>query len=268
MQIDEVKNIPCGTKGGVLINVSLLLCVLICQFEKIEVVNRLEESLVIPTIRNYTGAYDKIWIYDKIHHEINQYCSSHSLKEIFIDNFSDIDDELISSLKKTIQKFAPGINIISVRVTKPIIPQVIEESFVKIESTKARVAGIVQENLLKVQQTKALIEADLKKKDSDKQALKIDLDLKIKQIKSKLEMFELECQMNKLKRIGILKSQFESKAAEIRSIIDQYGEDKEIQDKMFELMETESLLNNSRIAIGTKIPGVQTFDVFEASKNN
>lgn len=223
--------------------------------------------MVIPTIRNYTGAYDKIWIYDKIHHEINQYCSSHSLKEIFIDNFSDIDDELISALKKTIQKFAPGINIISVRVTKPIIPQVIEESFVRIESTKARIAGIVQENLLRVQQTKAQIEADLKKKDSDKQALKIDLDLKIKQIESRMEMFELECQMNRLKRIGMQKAKFESKAAEIRSIIEQYGSDKEVQDKMFELMETESLLNNSRIAIGSKIPNVQTFDFIDGQKD-
>jgi erlin len=85
-------------------------------------VNRLEESLVIPTIRNYTGEYDKIWIYDKIHHEINQYCSKHTLKQIFIDNFSDIDEELIFQLKKTIDKYAPGINIISVRVTKPEIP--------------------------------------------------------------------------------------------------------------------------------------------------
>lgn len=112
--------------------------------------NRLEEALVIPTIRNYTGEYDKIWIYDKIHHEINQYCSKHTLKEIFIDNFSDIDEELIEALKNTIDNFAPGINIISVRVTKPIIPQSIRSSFESIETTKARIASLHQENKLQI----------------------------------------------------------------------------------------------------------------------
>ena len=35
--------------------------------------------MVVDTIRNYTGDYDRIWIYDKIHHEINQFCSHHTL---------------------------------------------------------------------------------------------------------------------------------------------------------------------------------------------
>ena len=81
---------------------------------------------MISTIRNYTGLYDKIWIYDKIHHEINQYCSKHSLKEIFIDNFSEIDEALIEGLKKTIDMYAPGINILSIRVTKPVINESIK----------------------------------------------------------------------------------------------------------------------------------------------
>lgn len=69
-----MKNIPCGTSGGIMI-----------YFEKIEVVNRLLKEEAIQTIRNYTIYYDKIWIYDKIHHEINQFCSKHSLQEIYID---------------------------------------------------------------------------------------------------------------------------------------------------------------------------------------
>lgn len=106
---------------------------------------------MIPTVRNYTSEYDKIWIYDKIHHEINQYCSKHSLKEIFIDNFSEIDEELIEALKKEIEYYAPGINIISVRVTKPLIPPQIKDSFEKIETTKAKIAALHQENKLSIQ---------------------------------------------------------------------------------------------------------------------
>jgi len=61
VQTDAVSGIPCGTSGGVMIH-----------FDKVEVVNRLSSAMVYETIRNYTVNYDKTWIFDKIHHEINQ----------------------------------------------------------------------------------------------------------------------------------------------------------------------------------------------------
>jgi hypothetical protein len=60
LQTDQVTNIPCGTASGVLI-----------YFDKIEVVNRLRKELAWQTIKNYTIDYDRTWIFDKIHHEIN-----------------------------------------------------------------------------------------------------------------------------------------------------------------------------------------------------
>jgi hypothetical protein len=68
VQTDTVEKIPCGTKGGVMIH-----------FEKIEVINILDKDSVIETVRNYTVDYDRIWIYNKVHHEINQYCSKVTL---------------------------------------------------------------------------------------------------------------------------------------------------------------------------------------------
>lgn len=65
---------PCGTQGGVVI-----------YFEKIEVVNRMRKEHAWDTVKNYTVAYDQTWIYDKIHHEINQFCSKHTLHEVYID---------------------------------------------------------------------------------------------------------------------------------------------------------------------------------------
>ena len=67
VQTDIVKNVFCGTSGGTMIN-----------FDKIEIVNYLPREYVIDTVRNYTTNYDKIWIYNKVHHEINQYCSMHT----------------------------------------------------------------------------------------------------------------------------------------------------------------------------------------------
>ena len=87
VQTDSVTNIPCGTSGGVLIN-----------FGKVEVVNRLREDYVPETVRNYTTEYDKTWIFDKIHHEINQFCSGHTLQEVYITLFDTLDESLQAAL--------------------------------------------------------------------------------------------------------------------------------------------------------------------------
>lgn len=38
--------------------------------------------LVHDIVRNYTADYDKTLIFNKIHHELNQFCSVHNLQEV------------------------------------------------------------------------------------------------------------------------------------------------------------------------------------------
>lgn len=99
-----VKNIPCGTSGGTMI-----------YFDKIEVVNILNRDAVIDIVRNYTVNYDRTLIFDKIHHEVNQFCSMHSLQQVYIDLFSSIDDHLKRTLQNDLNVLAPGLYISSVR---------------------------------------------------------------------------------------------------------------------------------------------------------
>ena len=56
----------------------------------LQVVNRLNKDFVYDTLLNYGVHYDKTWIYDKIHHEINQFCSAHSLQQVYIDMFDQV----------------------------------------------------------------------------------------------------------------------------------------------------------------------------------
>merc|ERR1712224_394603 len=112
VQTDKVLNIPCGTKGGTII-----------EFEKVEVVNQLLPHAVLPIVKNYTIHYDQTWIYDKIHHEVNQICSRSTLEEMYITQFDSLDEKLRDALQSDIDAYAPGIRIIAIRVTKPIIPQ-------------------------------------------------------------------------------------------------------------------------------------------------
>lgn len=40
-------------------------------------------------MRNYTADYDKTLIFNKIHHELNQFCSVHTLQEVYIELFGE-----------------------------------------------------------------------------------------------------------------------------------------------------------------------------------
>ena len=44
-------------------------------------------SAVFDIVKNYTADYDRTLIYNKIHHELNQFCSIHNLQEVYIDLF-------------------------------------------------------------------------------------------------------------------------------------------------------------------------------------
>ena len=125
IQTDVVRNIPCGTSNGTLV-----------YFDKVEVVNKLRKDYVYETVLNYTEDYEKYWITDKLHHEINQFCSKHSLQDLYIDIFDKLDEELIKALNKDLQNWAPGIEILSIRVTKPNIPERIKNNFEEMEKLK------------------------------------------------------------------------------------------------------------------------------------
>jgi len=133
LQTDKVTDIPCGTSGGVLI-----------WIEKVEVVNQLAKPYVYDTIKNYTIHYDKIWIFDKIHHEINQFCSKHTLQEVYIDLFHTVDDRLVEALQEGCSRWAPGISIIAVRITKPKIPPQIAANYEGMEAQKTKLLVATQ----------------------------------------------------------------------------------------------------------------------------
>ena len=53
---------------------------------------------VYDIVKNYTADYDKALIFNKIHHELNQFCSVHTLQEVYIELFgkkASCDDHLL-----------------------------------------------------------------------------------------------------------------------------------------------------------------------------
>ncbi|XP_020641800.3 erlin-2 isoform X1 [Pogona vitticeps] len=154
LQTDEVKNVPCGTSGGVMI-----------YFDRIEVVNFLIQSAVYDIVKNYTADYDKALIFNKIHHELNQFCSVHTLQEVYIELFDQIDENLKLALQQDLTGMAPGLIIQAVRVTKPNIPETIRRNYELMESEKTKLLIAAQkqkvvEKEAETERKKALIEAE------------------------------------------------------------------------------------------------------------
>lgn len=58
-------------------------------FDRVEVVNMLQSGAAYDIVKNYTADYDKTLIYNKVHHELNQFCSIHTLQEVYIDLFGE-----------------------------------------------------------------------------------------------------------------------------------------------------------------------------------
>merc|ERR1712210_180063 len=119
-------------------------------FDRIEVVNILSRSAVFDIVRNFTAEYDKPLIFDKVHHELNQFCSGHNLQEVYIELFDQIDENLKAALQRDLTEMAPGLKVLGVRVTKPKIPEAIRKNYELMEAEKeAQVAKIrYEQNIL------------------------------------------------------------------------------------------------------------------------
>merc|ERR1719300_1395592 len=190
LQTDEVKNVPCGTSGGVMI-----------YFDRIEVVNVLQPSAVYDIVKNYTADYDKPLIFDKVHHELNQFCSAHNLQEVYIDLFDQIDENLKNALQADLTTQAPGLRVLSVRVTKPKIPESIRKNYELMEAEKTKLLISTQrqkviEKDAETERKKAVIEAE---KEAQVAKIRYEQHILEKEATQKMERINDEMHLEKEK---------------------------------------------------------------------
>ena len=104
-------------------------------------------------------------IFDKVHHKLNQFCSAHNLQDVYIDLFDQIDENLKTALGQDLTKMAPGLSVLSVRVTKPKIPEAIRKNYELMEGEKTKLLITTQrqkvvEKEAETERKKAIIEAE------------------------------------------------------------------------------------------------------------
>merc|ERR1719445_2804014 len=190
LQTDEVKNVPCGTSGGVMI-----------YFDRIEVVNVLQHTAVYDIVKNYTADYDKALIFNKVHHELNQFCSGHTLQEVYIELFDQIDENLKNALQADLLEMAPGLKVHAVRVTKPKIPEAIRKNFELMEAEKTKLLISTQrqrviEKDAETERKKAVIEAE---KEAQVAKIRYEQNIQEKEAMQKMETIMTRCMLPKEK---------------------------------------------------------------------
>jgi len=237
IQTDSVSEIPCGTSGGVVIT-----------FDKVEVVNRLRAELARETVANYTTRYDQPWIFDKVHHEINQFCSRHSLHEVAISLFDQIDERLEEALERDCRAYAPGIEIIAVRVTKPRIPPAIRAEFEQreAESAKLRVA----------EQTRLVVEARAET-EARKLAIEAQRDADIAKINSEREVAQQRAEQEKAAIRDAMHLAHERALADAAAYATERSaaaNGQLLTREYLELKRYESVASNAKIYFGEKLP--------------
>merc|ERR1719223_342330 len=221
LQTDEVKNVPCGTSGGVMI-----------YFDRIEVVNVLQHGAVYEIVKNYTADYDRALIFNKVHHELNQFCSGHSIQEVYID----------------LLEMAPGLKVHAVRVTKPKIPEAIRKNFELMEGEKTKLLISTQrqrvvEKDAETERKKAVIEAE---KEAQVAKIKYDQNLAERESKQKMEKIDDEIHLAKEKsRTDAEYYKIEKQADANKALI---------TPEYLELKRIEAIGSNNKVYFGADIP--------------
>ncbi|XP_056148415.1 erlin-1 isoform X1 [Lampris incognitus] len=239
LQTDEIKNVPCGTSGGVMI-----------YFDRIEVVNMLVPLAVVDIVKNYTADYDKTLIFNKIHHELNQFCSVHTLQEVYIELFDIIDENLKTALQKDLNVMAPGLTIQAVRVTKPKIPESIRRNFELMEAEKTR--------LLITAQTQKVVEkeAETERKKAIIEAQKLAQVAEI-HFQQKVMEKETEKRISEIEDAAFLAREKAKADAEYYTAA-KFAESNmlKLTPEYLELMKYQAIAANSKIYFGQDIPNM------------
>jgi len=239
LQTDEVKNVPCGTSGGVVI-----------YFERIEVVNVLQPNAVYEIVKNYTADFDKPLIFDKVHHELNQFCSRHNLQEVYIDLFDQIDENLKASLQKELTIMAPGLLVLSVRVTKPMIPEAIRQNYelMEAEKTKLMISSQRQKVIEKDAETarkKSVIEAE---KEAQVAKIRYEQNIMEKESMATIETITDAIHLAKEKTKTDAEFYKIQKQAAANELL--------LTSEFLELKRIEAISSNNKIFFGQDIPEV------------
>jgi len=153
-------------------------------FHKIQVINRINVTRLIPMVRKYGLDYKDSLIFDRIREALKIYCANNTIDDVYNEKFLDI----VYSVKRDVEKSIAdldghGIEILNLVIPKPEIPHDIADNYkqVKVQWTEQLVAVQQQKTeeikkhtewikaLADANRTKDVLEIKIQEKVLDKQ---------------------------------------------------------------------------------------------------
>lgn len=169
---------------------------------------------------------------------------------MYITKFDTLDETLRDALQKDIDLYAPGIRIIAIRVTKPLIPPTIRRQYEEVEEkiSMLKVAGEAQKLVEKQAETerkRALIEAE---KQAAVEAVVLSAALKQKENEKQLADISNAMHAAKARADADAELYRATKEAEANKL--------RITPELLQLEAVKALANNTKIFWGDKLPSI------------
>lgn len=235
---ERVNDVPCGSNGGVTL-----------YFDLIEIVHRLRRPAVIETVKNYSVSYAQTLIVDRLHHEINQFCSSSSLQDIYISKFDQIDENLLTQLRKFLLIWAPGVELISLRVTKPQIPEKLMKHYADISNLQGKLLIRKQQRLTILKKVENDGAVKIQKANKEFDVAKVNVQQKEDETRKQVEIEAIVDEIHiarQKQKADSLKYQIEKEAeSNLNKLTPEY----------LEYTRIKSFSNNLVIVHGDSVPG-------------
>ena len=195
-------------------------------------------------------AADKPLIFDRVAHVVSEECSTSSLREIFIEKFSELDDRIAGALRETLERWAPGVEVIAVRASKPRVPQQVKANFelVEVERTKLLIAresqlvmGLQAETEKLVAQINARQEAEVANITMAKRLMESEAQRTISAIADE---------------ISTARSRAEADSEHYRAVRLAEANKRRLTPEYLQLVQIQAMANATKVYFGEKLPSM------------
>ena len=159
-----------------------------------------------------------------------------------------LDEMLVDVLQKTANQWAPGIEIISIRVTKPSIPQEIYQNYLNIEKQRTELQIALEQQKVKEQRAETLRREARIKAESDAEINKIEMQKRVLAKDSDRQMAEIENQIYRDRET----SKADAQHYAVMKMIE--AEQAQLTSEYLQKIAIESFTNNTKVYFGDSIP--------------
>ena len=164
--------------------------------------------------------------------------------------FDQIDEKMKDALQADCTRYAPGIEIISVRVTKPTIPDSIRRNFVQMEEERTKVLIAVEKQRVSEKEAETQKKIAISEAEKYAHVSKIKMEQKLMEKDSARREDEIANQMYNDREKSLADASF------YRALKEAEANKLKLTPQFLELKFIEAIANNTKIFFGNKIPNL------------